>query len=61
MQLLYLFIYLAVLDLSLLRGGLSVVAVTLQLWCSSFLFHWHLLLQSMGSRHMGFSSCGAQA
>ena len=29
--------------------------------CAGFSLRWLLLLQSMGSRHMGFSSCGARA
>ena len=31
------------------------------LWCAGFSLWWLLLLQSTGSRHVGFSSCGAQA
>ena len=44
--------------------GLSLVAAsrgTLQLWCAGFSLWWLLLLQSLGSRCAGFSSCGAQA
>ena len=33
----------------------------LQLRCSGFSLWWPLLLQSMGFRHMGFSSCGVWA
>ena len=29
--------------------------------CAGFSLQWLLLLQSTGSRHMGFSSCGTQA
>ena len=31
------------------------------LQCAGFSLQWLLLLQSMGSRHVGFSSCGTQA
>ena len=31
------------------------------LWCAGFSLRWLLLLQSTGSRHMGFSSCGSRA
>ena len=31
------------------------------LWCAGFSLRWILLLQSMGSRRVGFSSCGLQA
>ena len=31
------------------------------LLCAGFSLRWLLLLQSMGSRHAGFSSCGTQA
>ena len=44
--------------------GLSLVAVTggySLLWFTGFSLWWLLLLQSMGSRYAGFSSCGAQA
>ena len=37
------------------RGGYSL------LWCVGFSLQWLLLLWSTGSRHTGFSSCGAQA
>ena len=30
-------------------------------WCAGFLLWWLLLLQSMGSRRLGFSSCGTWA
>ena len=58
----YLFIYfwlrwvfVAVCRLSLVaaRGGCS------SLWCTGFSLQWLLLLYSTGSRHAGFSSCGA--
>ena len=44
--------------------GLSLVAASggySSLWCAGFSLWWLLLLQSMGSRHVGFSSCGMQA
>ena len=44
--------------------GLSLVAASrgyTSLRCVSFSLWWLLLLQSMGSRHAGFSSCGSQA
>ena len=44
--------------------GLSLVAASRgysSLQCVGFSLWWLLLLQGMGSRHVGFSSCGAQA
>ena len=44
--------------------GLSLVAVSgscSSLWCAGFSLQWLLLLQSTGSWHMGFSSCGSRA
>ena len=44
--------------------GLSLVAVSggySSLWCTGFSLQWLLLLRSMGSRCMGFSSCGTWA
>ena len=44
--------------------GLSLVAASggySSLWCAGFLLQWLLLLQSMGCRRVGFSSCGSQA
>ena len=44
--------------------GLSLVAVSRgysSLRCTGFSLQWLLLLQSMGSRHVGFSSCGTWA
>ena len=49
---------------SLLRVGflqLQRVGATLQLWCTGFSLQRFLLLQSTGSGHMGFSSCGTAA
>ena len=31
------------------------------LWCAGFSLRWLLLLQSTGSKHTGFSSCGTRA
>ena len=44
--------------------GLSLVAVRggySSLQCAGFSLRWLLLLQSTGSRHAGFRSCGMQA
>ena len=44
--------------------GLSLVAASKGyslLWCAGFSLPWLFLLQSTGSRPMGFSSCGTQA
>ena len=44
--------------------GLSLVAVSggySSLRCAGFSLWWLLLLQSTGSRHVGFSSCGSWA
>ena len=44
--------------------GLSLVAASRgysSLQCVGFSLRWLLLLQSMGSRHVGFSSCGTWA
>ena len=49
---------------SLLHKGFSLVAesgVYSSLRCMGFSLQWLLLLWSMGSRHMGFSSCGTWA
>ena len=43
------------LSLVVMSGGYS------SLWCVGFLLQWLLLLRSTGSRHAGFSSCGALA
>ena len=43
---------------------LSLVSVSgghSSLRCAGFSLQWLLLLRSMGSRHAGFSSCGARA
>ena len=47
---------------SLLRAGFSLIAASggySSLRCAGFSLRWLLLLQSTGSRHTGFSSCGA--
>ena len=44
--------------------GLSLVAASggySSLWCVGLSLWWFLLLRSMGSRHMGFSSCGPRS
>ena len=44
--------------------GLSLVVVSRgysSLWCAGFSLWWLLSLQSMGSRCVGFSSCGSWA
>ena len=49
---------------SLLRAGFSLVAASggySLLRCTGLSLRWLLLLRSTGSRHMGFSSCGARA
>ena len=43
------------LSLVVVSGGYS------SFWCAGFSLWWLLLLQSTGSRHMGFSSCGTWA
>ena len=43
------------LSLVVVRRGYS------SLWCTGFSLWWLLLLQSSGSRHTGFSSCGTRA
>ena len=49
---------------SLLLHGLSLAVVSgcySSLWCTGFSLWWLLLVQSTGSRCMGFSSCGSRA
>ena len=43
------------LSLDAVNGGYS------SLWRAGFSLRWLLLLQSIGSRHVGFSSCGTWA
>ena len=66
----YLFIYfkinlfLAVCWVFVAVRGLSLVAASggySSLQCTGFSLQWLLLLQSMGSRHVGFSNCGTWA
>ena len=59
----YLFIF-GCIGSSLLRAGFSLVAASggySSLRCAGFSLQWLLLLQSTGSRHTGFSSCGTWA
>ena len=47
----------------MLCAGSSLVAASggySSLWCAGFSLRWLPLLQSMGSRRTGFSSCGTQ-
>ena len=66
-NLFYLFICLVdfgCVESSLLRVGFSLVEASRgysSSWCAGFSLQWLLLLQSTGSRHTGFSSCGARA
>ena len=60
----YLFIYFWLRWVFIAAHGLSLVAaseVYSSLWCVGFSLWWLLLLQSTGSRHTGFSSCGQWA
>ena len=62
----YLFIYLFIFGCvgSLLLRGLSLVAASRgysSLWCAGFSLQWLLLLRSLGSRRVGFSSCVSRA
>ena len=62
--LIYLFIFIFGCVGSLLLHGLSLVTVSRgysSLRCVGFSLRWLLLLQSTGSRHVGFSSCGTRA
>ena len=57
------YLFLAALGFIVTRG-LSLVAASRDyslLQCTGFSLRWLLLLQRMGSRHVGFSSCGTQA
>ena len=51
----YLFLFLAALGLRCYVQAFSL------LQCTGFSLSWLLLLWSMGSRYMGFSSCGTRA
>ena len=60
----YLFIYFGCVGSSLLRTGFSLAVVSggySSLRCAGFSLWWILLLRSMGSRRVGFSSCGTRA
>ena len=60
----YLFIYFWLSWVFVAVHGLSLVAVSggySLLRCAVFSLQWLLLLQSTGSRPVGFSSCGSQA
>ena len=57
----YLFIYFWLRWVFVAARRLSLVAVSRgysSLWFVGFSLQWLLLLRSMGSRHVGFSSCG---
>ena len=59
---LFIYFWLCLVFVAVRRFPLVAVSwVYSQLWCTGFLLRWLLLLQSMGSRHMGFSSCGMRA
>ena len=64
---LFIFIYLVLFCLPwvfIAPCGLSLVAASggySSLWCAGFSLSWLLLLRSMGSRHVGFSSCSTRA
>ena len=60
----YLFIYFWLCWVFVAACGLSLVAASggyFSLPCAGFSLQWLLLLWSMGSRHVGFSSCGSWA
>ena len=60
----YLFIYFWLRWVFVAVHGLSLIAATKgysSLWCAGFSLRWLFLLWSMGSRCMGFSSCGTRA
>ena len=61
---LFCFVLLAVFWVFVAACGLSLVGpsgVYSSLQCVGFSLRWLLLLQSMGSRCVGFTSCGTQA
>ena len=51
----WVFVAACALSLVVASGGYS------SLWCAGFSLRWLLLLQSTGSRQVGFSSCGSRA
>ena len=60
----YVCMYVWLLWVFLAARGLSLVEVSggySSLRSAGFSLQWLLLLRSMGSRHVGFSSCGTQA
>ena len=60
----FLFIYFWLRWVFVAARGLSLVEANRgysSLWCTGFSLRWLLLLQSTGSRHVGFSSCGTWA
>ena len=60
----YLFLNFWLLWVLVAAHGLSLVAASRgysSLWCAGFSLQWLLLLRNMGSRQVGFSSCGLQA
>ena len=60
----YLFIYFWLSWVFIAVCGLSLVAAKRgysSLQCTGFSLRWLLLLQSTGSKHVGFSSCGSWA
>ena len=59
-----LFIYFWLRGVFVAANGLSLVAASggySSLWCVGFSLWWLRLLQSMGSRHAGFSRCSTLA
>ena len=61
---LFIYFYFCCVGFSLLHTGFSLVAASggySSLWCAGFSLWWLLLLWSMGSRCVGFSSCSTQA
>ena len=60
----YIYIYFCLRWVFVAACGLSLVVASggySSLWCAGFSLRWLLLLQSMGSRCSGFSSCGTWA
>ena len=60
----FVFVFVLLLWAFVAARGLSLVAVSggyFLLWCMGFSLWWLLLLWSMGSRHVGFCSCGSRA
>ena len=60
----YILIYLWLCWVFVAARGLSLVAASggySSLRCTGFSLQWLLLVQSTGSRHVGFSSCGSRA